>query len=297
MNTVIVDDDLKSRKILYHLLSKHPEINVVGEANSVTAALRVIKEKKPDTLFLDVCLKGKTGFDLVNMLPTHPRIVFISGYDEYAIQAFEINAADYLQKPISKERLAVTVSRLLKENGMNENGKSNGHSNGNGNGSYNGNGNGHGSNNKFNGSNGNGNGHNKEDYDVIDEDDFDEEVQTYIDPEKILDLEDRVFFSSDGISRFIKVGNIVCITAEKDYSYVYTMDNKKYLILKPMVEWEARLTPKHFLRIHRSTIINLEFVDRIEKWFNYSQHVYLIGIDQPFTMSRRYAAKLKDRFK
>lgn len=64
-----------------------------------------------------------------------------------------------------------------------------------------------------------------------------------------------------------------------------------------MSEWEERLTPKYFSRIHRSTIINLEYVEKVEKWFNSAFRVYLQGVNEPMQMSRRYAAKLKERFK
>lgn len=112
-----------------------------------------------------------------------------------------------------------------------------------------------------------------------------------------LELDDRIFITVNSISRFIKVRDIQCIKAEKDYTYVCTVDDKKLLILRPMIEWEERLPSKFFARIHRSTIVNLELIEKVEKWFNYSYHVYLKNIDEPFQMSRRYALKLKERFR
>jgi len=70
---------------------------------------------------------------------------------------------------------------------------------------------------------------------------------------------------------------------------------EKSLVIKPLSKWEERLPEKHFASIHRSTIINIEFVERVEKSFNYSFEVYLRGAGEPFTMSRRYAARLKDK--
>jgi DNA-binding LytR/AlgR family response regulator len=64
-----------------------------------------------------------------------------------------------------------------------------------------------------------------------------------------------------------------------------------------MAEWEERLTPKYFVRIHRSSIVNLEYVEKVERWFNYSYQVYVNGIAEPFQMSRRYSSRLKERFK
>ncbi len=112
-----------------------------------------------------------------------------------------------------------------------------------------------------------------------------------------LDMDDRIFITVNSISRFIKVRDIQCIKAEKDYTYICTVDDKKLLVLRPMIEWEERLPIKYFARIHRSTIVNLELIEKVEKWFNYSYHVYLKNIDEPFQMSRRYAVKLKERFR
>jgi DNA-binding LytR/AlgR family response regulator len=112
-----------------------------------------------------------------------------------------------------------------------------------------------------------------------------------------LEMDDRIFITVNSISRFIKVHDIQCIKAEKDYTYICTVDDKKLLVLRPMIEWEERLPSKYFARIHRSTIVNLELIEKVEKWFNYSYHVYLKNIDEPFQMSRRYALKLKERFR
>lgn len=112
-----------------------------------------------------------------------------------------------------------------------------------------------------------------------------------------LEYDDRLFITVNSTSRFIKVSNIQCITAEKDYTYICTADDKKLLVLRPMIEWENRLPDKYFARIHRSTIVNLDYVEKVEKWFNYAYHVYITGWDEPFQMSRRYASKIKERFR
>ncbi|HKJ80416.1 MAG TPA: LytTR family DNA-binding domain-containing protein [Ignavibacteriaceae bacterium] len=112
-----------------------------------------------------------------------------------------------------------------------------------------------------------------------------------------LEYDDRIFITVNSTSRFIKVSNIQCITAEKDYTYICTADDKKLLVLRPMIEWESRLPGKYFARIHRSTIVNLDYVEKVEKWFNYAYNVYITGWDEPFQMSRRYASKIKERFR
>jgi LytTr DNA-binding domain len=81
-----------------------------------------------------------------------------------------------------------------------------------------------------------------------------------------------------------------------DYSDVFTNDGQKILTTKPLREWEERLPEKYFYRIHRSTIINLEYVDRVERWFNRAYRVHLHHISEPLVMSRRYAARLRSKY-
>jgi two-component system, LytTR family, response regulator len=287
LNTVIIDDDAQSRKLLQVLLKKFPQINVVGEAANITNAIEIIKKTKPDSVFLDVCLDDETGFELMKKIETNPKIIFVSAYDNYALRAFDVNALDYIQKPIAPERLAKAVDRLLTS--VNKPG-SNTFAEGN------------------NGHSPNVQHLNKslnidlpvvnEEPDESDEDSIEaDSVSNTAPANKTLDYDDRLFITFDGVSKFIKINTVVCITAEKDYSYIYLSSGKKHLVLKSMVEWEERLTPKYFVRIHRSTIVNLEYVEKVEKWFNSSYHVYLQNHAEPFKMSRRYAAKLKERFK
>ncbi|HEX2961958.1 MAG TPA: LytTR family DNA-binding domain-containing protein, partial [Ignavibacteriales bacterium] len=79
----------------------------------------------------------------------------------------------------------------------------------------------------------------------------------------------------------------------EEYSNVYTTDARHLLVQKLLKEWEKTLPPKVFLRIHRSTIINLDFVKKVEKWFNHSFRVYLQDVSEPFIISRRYSTKLR----
>jgi two-component system LytT family response regulator len=285
LNTVIIDDDAQSRKLLQVLLKKFPQINVVGEAANITNAIEIIKKTKPDGVFLDVCLDDETGFELMKKIESRPKIVFVSAYDNYALRAFDVNALDYIQKPIAPERLARTVERLITSvNTGNEKVTKT---------VYNRN---TFSTSEFNKSAGISDIEENE-YEETDSDSSDSEITSYAPASKTLDYDDRLFITFDGISKFIKINTIVCITAEKDYSYIYLSSGKKHLVLKSMVEWEERLTPKYFVRIHRSTIVNLEYVEKVEKWFNSSYHVYLQNHSEPFKMSRRYAARLKERFK
>lgn len=114
---------------------------------------------------------------------------------------------------------------------------------------------------------------------------------------KKLAIEDSLFIRIDSAMRFLRVSKIVAITAAGDYSEVITVGKGRGLTDKSMNEWEARLPAADFCRIHRSAIVNLAHIDRIEDASNYSYRVCLRGLTKPLPMSRRYAADLKRRLK
>lgn len=237
MKAIIVDDERLARSELRAMLAEHPEVEVVGEADSVVQALELIERVKPGVVFLDIQMPGESGFDLLETLGGETKIVFVTAFDEYAIRAFEVNALDYLLKPINPERLARAIERLSP--GMSP--------------------------------------------------------QLIASPRK-LDYEDRLFIDAGERSHFLKLKGVLCINAAGDYTEVLTVDGKKSLVLKSLKEWEDRLPDKFFLRIHRSVIINVEYVERVENWFNRSYRVHLNGVKEPFTISRRYATRLKQRY-
>jgi DNA-binding LytR/AlgR family response regulator len=114
MTVLVVDDERRSRERLARLLRGVADIQVVGEAAGGTAALEAIASLQPHAVFLDVRMPGMTGFDVVAALPTdqRPWVVFVTAYDQHALEAFDVSAVDYLVKPVTKERLARAVARL-----------------------------------------------------------------------------------------------------------------------------------------------------------------------------------------
>jgi two-component system LytT family response regulator len=237
LRALIVDDERLARRELRALLEEHGGVNVAGEAGGADEAAALIRELRPDVVFLDIQMPGATGFDLLERVEVGADLIFVTAYDEYALRAFEVNALDYLLKPVSPERLARALARLPR-------GRQRG-----------------------------------------------EET-----PLRKLEYDDRLFLETGGHSRFIKVCSIALVAAAADYSEVHTDDGRRALVQKPLREWEARLPEKHFLRVHRSTIINLEHVERIESWFNRSYRIHLRRLKEPITVSRRYASSLKSRF-
>lgn len=112
MKALIVDDERLARAELRRLLACHPEVEIAGEARGGEEALKLTREISPDLLFLDIQMPGLTGFDLLERLEDAPQVIFTTAYDEYALKAFEVNALDYLMKPIAPERLAAALARL-----------------------------------------------------------------------------------------------------------------------------------------------------------------------------------------
>ena len=237
LKAIVVDDERLARKELILLLQEFNNISIVAEADDVNSALLEIEKHNPDVIFLDIQMPGKSGFDLLNLIDVTAKIIFVTAFDEYAIKAFEIDALDYLLKPINPERLKVSIERLT----QNEN-----------------------------------------------------ETKEY-ENLKLLNYDDHLLLNINSKLKFIKIDSIVSISAAGDYSNIVYADSKKGLTLKTMKEWEKRLPPKYFCRIHRSNIVNLNFVEHLEEWFNNSYKVYLNDSSEPLVMSRRYVANLKNK--
>ncbi len=115
MKALIVEDERLARTELKRLLTPFKEIKVVGEAVNADDALEKIDQLKPDLLFLDIQMPGKSGFELLEELDTVPTVIFTTAYDEYALKAFEYNALDYLLKPIEPKRLEETINKLVEK--------------------------------------------------------------------------------------------------------------------------------------------------------------------------------------
>ncbi len=233
LKTIIVDDSKVIRTELKLMLAEFPEIIVTGEAANVAQAVTLLEQQRPNVIFLDIQLNNETGFDLLEKTNITSKIIFITAHNHYAIRAFEVNALDYLLKPIQKDRLKKAIDRLIPQ---------------------------------------------------------DEEVEG---PKSKIAYDDVVYLMINHSLKFIKIASIKSIIAEGKYSFIIHGDKRKDLASKTLLEWEKILPEKYFLRIHRSTIVNFEHVDKVKKCPNNTHEVYVKEVEEPFTMSRRYAAKLK----
>ena len=117
MKALIVDDERLARSELRRLLAQHPEIEIAGEARNGEEALTLIAQASPDLLFLDIQMPQMSGFDVLDRLDDIPQVIFTTAYDAYAIKAFEVNALDYLMKPIAPARLAAALAKVRPRSG------------------------------------------------------------------------------------------------------------------------------------------------------------------------------------
>lgn len=124
MKAIIIDDERLARKELHRMLQAFPEIEIADEASNANEAIKKIELHQPELIFLDIQMPGKTGFDMLAELEMVPKVIFTTAYDEHALRAFEVNALDYLLKPIDQKRLEAAITKVsvagLKEQGTGE---------------------------------------------------------------------------------------------------------------------------------------------------------------------------------
>lgn len=244
MRVVIIDDEQLACERMRTLLQPYDDVEVIADAEDAEGAVRLINRENPDAIFLDIQLTGQSGFDVLSRITCRPRVVFVTAYDEYAIRAFDVNALDYLLKPVRRERLDAAIQKLRDDTGG-----------------------------------------------------VGAATRAARQPTPAaFTYDDHVFLTLHAGSRFLKIRDVVLVTAEAPYTLVRARDGSETLVLKSLKEWEKRLPREHFARVHRAAIINLNDVERVERWFNYTYHVYVRGLGDPVPMSRRHAARLKGHF-
>lgn len=240
IKAVIVDDVDSMRVVLKKLLGTFDKIQIVGEAADFEEARNIISEERPDLLFLDIDLNGLTSIDLLKTIGYQPMVIFITSHTDFAIKAFELNAVDYLLKPISLERLSKAIEKVT---------------------------------NKWE--------------DTSFEDDYNAKFTA----------DHIILLSFDNKMSFVRIKDINYIEAYGNYTKVNMVDGKLSVTYNSIKNWDTKLPEDLFIQIHRSTIVNLHNVTKIEKWANDTGRLYLKGIDKPFEISRNYFFQIKKKYK
>ncbi|MCE2740981.1 MAG: response regulator [Sphingobacteriales bacterium] len=234
ISTIIVDDERLAREGLKSLLLKIPDIQIVAEAENVDEALDLIEKLKPQLVFLDIQMPEKSGFDLLEELIETPAIIFTTAYDEYALKAFEVNALDYLLKPIEQDRLNDAISKIKKQI---------------------------------------------------------EDLKVDRLRSKLLPHE-KVFLRDGDKCWYISLNEIRLIESAGNYAKIH-FDKFQPLIHRTLNSLDERLSDDTFFRANRQQIINLNFLDKIEPFFN-AGFLFYMKDGSKIEVSRRQAVKFKE---
>jgi two-component system LytT family response regulator len=224
---VIVDDETPARDLIKHYLRLYPDVEVTGEANNGFDALKLIRDKQPQLVFLDVQMPKLTGFELLELMEQPPAVIFSTAFDQYAIRAFESNAVDYLLKPYSKTRFETAVQKALARLAAG--------------------------------------------------------IAEPMEPSALQSLKETVSVPAGDLTRIavkdrqqiyvVPIDDIDYIEAEGDYVKLHT--GKKVFLKEKTMKYLEENLPSQFIRIHRSYIVNVNRVSKIELYEKESYRVYL----------------------
>lgn len=233
MRALIIDDEAPARAALRGLLRGHPGITVVGEADTLARASARLAADDYELVFLDVQLRGGSGFDLVPAVRPEAQIIFVTGSDRHAVRAFEVNALDYVMKPARPERLAEAIRR--------------------------------GSESPF-------------------------EPRPELAPGDLVCLR-----TGSGRSRFVALADVAAIASNQNYSEVLLGDGTRQLVRRTMKSWEESLPATHFVRVHRTVIVNLQRYRGCDRPSYETALLHLAGVPEPVRASFRYLPTLRER--
>jgi two-component system LytT family response regulator len=246
IKTVIVDDEPLACRRIRRLLQTDPEIQVVATCTNGPEAVKAIEQHRPELLFLDIQMPGMNGFGVIEAIEhIQPQIIFVTAYDRYAIQAFDVHALDYLLKPFDRVRFDAAVARAKT---------------------------------------------------VIQQ-----ETQRGI-ARELMSLRDelrvkpkyldRLVIKSGGRISFLKTQEIDWIEAQGKYVAIHT-GKETHVVREGLSSLEGDLNPKKFLRIHRSTIVNLDRIQSLQPWFHGDCKVILYD-GTKLMLSRHYRQRFDD---
>lgn len=243
LRVLIADDEQPARSKLAKFLKSRVEAEVIFEAGNGKEAVELIREKKPDMVFLDIQMPGGNGFEVIEQIGEEnmPVVIFVTAFDQFAIKAFEVQALDYLLKPFDEERFEKAFKRALSLIQKEE--------------------------------------HNTPPLRML----LNEINKTKKHKDKILVNKGEKFF-------FIDIPEIIYIESNEKYTEVYAK-NDRYLIRESMRNLEEKLDPAVFIRIHRCYIININYIQEIEKW-SHGEFLVTLLDGRKFRVSRNYKDNL-----
>lgn len=236
---IIIDDEQLARKIVKEYLSKNNEFELIGECSDGFEGLKMIQDLKPDLIFLDIQMPKITGFELLELLPDPPFVIFTTGFDEFALKAFDLNAVDYLLKPFSLERFNQAISKFQFKETKQEN------------------------------------------------------ISRLLNTPNRDDAEISRIVVKDGSEiKIIPLSEIDHLEAYDDYIKIHS-NSKVHLKKQTMNHFENVLKNKQFVRIHRSYILNLQYLTKIES-FEKNSYIAILTNGMRLPISRNYYALLKE---
>jgi two-component system, LytTR family, response regulator len=239
IRALIIDDEFLARRTIQRFLSKNTGVDVVGECGDGESAVRAIRERKPDLVFLDVQMPEMDGFQVISKMSANemPVTIFVTAHDRFALRAFDMNAIDYLLKPFGKERFERALARAKQR--------------------------------------------------IAGKLDHDEVRRIVASLERLAAAgkhPDRLAIPKDGRILFVAMKDIDWIKAEGNYVRI-RVGNREHEFRETLTQLEEKLSPADFLRIHRSTIVNIQRIKEIQAWFH-GYHRVLLEDGTALRMSR-----------
>jgi two-component system LytT family response regulator len=263
IQALIVDDEALARRGLKHRLKGLPGIEIAGEARNGREAVSKIRELSPDLVFLDIQMPGMTGFDVIRELRSEPlpAILFVTAYDEYAIDAFEVNAVDYLLKPIDEERLEQALNKVRDRLGRRRH---------------------------------------RAQKDLLlrllgelTGEDLSDAGSLETDSVSRLVRKDypKLAIRDGGRTTWVRQEDIEWVDAAGDYMCVHAL-GETHILRKTMKQLEEELDADFLQRIHRSTIVNVRCVKEMKSHIN-GEYFLTLESGHTVKLSRSYKDKLK----
>lgn len=241
IKTLIVDDELLAREIIRSYLSNHPDIEVVAECSNGFDAIKAIQDVNPDLIFLDVQMPKINGFEMLEIIDEPPRVIFSTAYDQYAIDAFEKNAVDYLLKPYNQARFDEALDKARQ---------------------------------------------------ALKNDETGVDAQNALIEEGTKEKLSRIVVRSGSRINILDLNQILHILATDDYVEIHT-DSGKYLKQMTMKSLELRLPDTEFVRTHRSHIISIKYLQKIEH-FEKDSHMAVLKDGKRVPISRSGYGRLRE---